>query len=725
MAQQRNMRPPIGPLLVLLIAALTIALQFGFLQNADAEARHKAALGSLNNALAATDNFYEHYVRMLRVLSELDEVRKLQPTAALTFKRVNTILPQVVNIAGLRVDGTFFASALATNQNAPNLRSSEFVQRAIAGEPRVIMAPHRGPLSSEMVSGVLVPIFDDGRISGVLGASVRLSGLTDRWDDSLAAGVEMLAIGPDNTIIHTSTRFLHLRGRPLREIAGGHSVETLLNRPLQLEGESWSLHHSHADIANTHILMLVPQTVPVLQTLGDHPDIMFGFSAVGVLLFGYAWFYLRDRGWTMHMLQSEERYRTLFTSSPFALLTVNSRGRITLYNPRAASYFNLGETSALGKLLEDALPSRPDICKLLRKALASGQPEGLNRHATETAIGLRFEDIGISFVGTEHSREVLLRIRDTTEEARFDDIMIQTEKMMSIGGLAAGMAHEINNPLSIIMQAIQNTRRRFSPEHKTNRDEAQALGLDLHVVRTYMEHRNINVFLASISEAATRAAHIVADMLDFSRRSNENAQPENIHGLLDRAVHLAAQDYSLKKRYDFRKIHINRQFADRIPPVPCIGNEVLQVVLNLLRNAAHAMADRIAAQPEATPVITLRTTLEANHLRMDIEDNGPGVPADIATRIFEPFFSTKPPGVGTGLGLSISYFIITRNHGGEFFLDPTYTKGARFVIRLPLGGLPQLASPAPAPGVQSPDGQSPTEETETHPATPTPPVSVA
>jgi len=152
--------------------------------------------------------------------------------------------------------------------------------------------------------------------------------------------------------------------------------------------------------------------------------------------------------------------------------------------------------------------------------------------------------------------------------------------------------------------------------------------------------------------------------------------------LLDRAVELAGQDYDLKKNYDFRQIKIEREYDPSLPQVECAANEIEQVILNLLRNAAQAAYGWHGNGLK--PVIRLRTSLEGDMARIEVADNGPGMEEDVRKRVFEPFFTTKPVGVGTGLGLSVSYFIVTSNHRGLIEVESSPGKGACFTVRLPL-----------------------------------------
>ncbi|MGA6924873.1 MAG: HAMP domain-containing sensor histidine kinase, partial [Desulfosarcina sp.] len=247
-----------------------------------------------------------------------------------------------------------------------------------------------------------------------------------------------------------------------------------------------------------------------------------------------------------------------------------------------------------------------------------------------------------------------------------------------------------------MLQSLQNVTRRISPELADNETVAAQCGTQLEIIRRYLEKREILRFLENIRVSGERASHIVENMLSFSRRSESRKARVNLPGLLDKAVELAAHDYDLKKKFDFRRIRIDRQYAPAMAPVTCVATEIEQVVLNLLRNAAQAMGD--AGQRSDPSCITLSLYQEGEFAVMVVADNGPGMDESQLKRIFEPFFTTKEVGVGTGLGLSVSYFIITNNHNGSMTAESSPGKGARFTVRLPLNEASAVNAGAMATG---------------------------
>ncbi|MEJ1488307.1 MAG: PAS domain S-box protein [Candidatus Sedimenticola sp. (ex Thyasira tokunagai)] len=273
-------------------------------------------------------------------------------------------------------------------------------------------------------------------------------------------------------------------------------------------------------------------------------------------------------------------------------------------------------------------------------------------------------------------------IQDTTERKRMQSMMVQTEKMMSVGGLAAGMAHELNNPLAGILQGLQNIQRRLSPELEKNQEIAQELGVDLKKVYSYIDQRGIKDFFRGISESGERAAVIVNNMLQFARKAESKLHPENLDQLVDQALELAAVDYDLKKKYDFRGIEIVREYDSALPQVDCIASEIQQVLLNIFRNAAQALFTGVGETEP--PRIILRIQRINEMACIEIKDNGHGMGEEIRSHVFDPFFTTRPVGEGTGLGLSVSYFIVTEEHNGRMSVHSKPGHGTTFTVCLPL-----------------------------------------
>ncbi|WP_173081980.1 transporter substrate-binding domain-containing protein [Fundidesulfovibrio magnetotacticus] len=284
-------------------------------------------------------------------------------------------------------------------------------------------------------------------------------------------------------------------------------------------------------------------------------------------------------------------------------------------------------------------------------------------------------------VGLADGAFLLVITADVTERARMQEMMIQSEKMLSVGGLAAGMAHEINNPLASMLQSIQVVLRRMEGRGQADEQAARQAGCTLGSVRGYLEAREIPLLLRGAREAGARASAIVADMLDFARRSGAGKEPVSLADILDRALAHCAAECGQTGRCDFARIEILRQYEPGMPPVPCVAGQIEQVAVNVLRNAAQALNDPNRTQEPARIVVSVCS--EGGMARIEIQDNGPGMDELQRRKAFDPFFSTKAPGKGTGLGLAVCYFIVTANHSGSIEVESPPGGGARFVIRLP------------------------------------------
>ncbi len=371
----------------------------------------------------------------------------------------------------------------------------------------------------------------------------------------------------------------------------------------------------------------------------------------------------------------------VFDSMPSILISVDPQGHITHWNIEAERKTGLTIDQVKGKAIEEVIPEFKEQLHQLQLALNKYLPQKQEKIYSETDGQPRYSDLMVYPLLANGPEGAVIRIDDVTSRVRIEEMMIQTEKMMSVGGLAAGMAHEINNPLGGILQSIQNIQRRLSKNMAKNVQIARELGISLEQIISYLEQRSIMDFLDGIRNAGIRASKIVANMLQFSRQSQSQKQGSDIHALINSTIELAENDYDLKRKYDFRHIQIVRDFDPNIPYILLAQTEIEQVLLNLLKNAAQAMK---ISSSNVKPQIHIRSKLMQDHFIIELEDNGRGMDENTRRRVFEPFFTTKKIGVGTGLGLSVSYMIISNNHRGSIEVESVPDKGTKFIIKLPL-----------------------------------------
>jgi len=386
--------------------------------------------------------------------------------------------------------------------------------------------------------------------------------------------------------------------------------------------------------------------------------------------------------------QAEEEARRLrnylsniINSMPSVLVGVDVNGCVTQWNAAAEKATGIEMAQARGQSLDRVLPMMHRQLDQLQQATRTRTVLTWAKVSRIVDGELRYEDVTVYPLISNDLEGAVIRVDDVTERVRIEEMMVQSEKMLSVGGLAAGMAHEINNPLGVILQACQNILRRCSPDLPANKRVAEECGANLSVLWQYLQRREILTFLEDVRQSGQRAAEIVANMLSFSRKAEGTGTAVDLGDLLERTVALAASDYDLKKHYDFRQIEIVREYQPGTPPIICQAGKIQQVFLNILRNGAQAM--RTGEGTGRAPRFMLRVRPDDAMVRVEIEDNGPGMDEATRKRVFEPFFTTKPPGSGTGLGLSVSYFIITEDHGGMMTVESSPGVGTRFIIRLP------------------------------------------
>ncbi len=392
--------------------------------------------------------------------------------------------------------------------------------------------------------------------------------------------------------------------------------------------------------------------------------------------------------------QSELELKSILDSLYEGIISIDLNGLITQMNPASISICSLEKGDVpMGKHIGDILNISfgEDRNVLENSNYEGGGSEFLLKHNGEN-FNLTLADgsertIQMGFARRLPSRQggqelsLVVSFHDVTERIHMQTMMIQSEKMLSVGGLAAGMAHEINNPLAGMMQNAQVIQNRLVKVLPANIKAAQESNTTIESIKTYMEKRKVLVLLDSILSAGSNAAKIVENMLSFARKGDSVKGRYDIDQILEKTIDLAQSDYDLKKKYDFKQIEIIKEFASDIPAVTCEQSKIMQVFFNIIKNATQSMVE--GEEKTENPRLVFRLRNDEDMVRIEIEDNGSGMDEDVQKRIFEPFFTTKDVDKGTGLGLSLSYFIIVDDHGGELEAESTLGTGTKFIIKLP------------------------------------------
>jgi two-component system NtrC family sensor kinase len=355
--------------------------------------------------------------------------------------------------------------------------------------------------------------------------------------------------------------------------------------------------------------------------------------------------------------QAELRFRTLFRAAPDAVFTVQLGGRVQEANDFVREITGLDPAQVVGRdLIEFVSPKDERRLRDAMTAAFAGLPARLEvdfRRRTDRADApaeTRVVALAARRLPETDPPTLLLVGRDTTGEREMRARLMETERLAAVGELVAGVAHEVNNPLSSISAFAQLMQRDGT--------------------LTAAQRESIDV----IRSETGRASQVVRDLLAFARRSAPQREPLDLNQVVERTIRL--RNYQLTAS----NVKVEQLLSSDIPAVMGDARQLQQVVLNLVTNAIQA----IASIGGGTLTVATRSEAGGARVALDVSDTGPGIPGGVRARVFEPFFTTKPEGEGTGLGLSVSYGIVTA-HGGTITLNDRAdgVTGAHFVVTLP------------------------------------------
>lgn len=408
---------------------------------------------------------------------------------------------------------------------------------------------------------------------------------------------------------------------------------------------------------------------------------------------------------TRQLQESEQKYRSLVANLPGIIYrSQNSEQRIISYISETikklsgypATDFVNNHVRTFASIIHPE--DRQSVDEVIQQAIEEKKSfEHEYRLQSQAGKTLWVQDHGLAIYDQDGGFQCLdgliidITAKKSAEQKirRLEGALVQSEKMRSLGTLAAGMAHEINNPLAAILQNLQVLQNRLNKRDGKNQLAAAAAGIDFESISSYVQSRQLNKIIESALGAGNQAARIVQTLLHFSRSGDAELQPSSLVKILDASLLLVGSAFRLKIGQTYRNIRIAQDVPTSLPQINCDPAQLEQVFLNLLKNAAHACAEKLSQlsaeeQQAFQPTIQIQLAARDEYLCLEISDNGVGVTEDDRSTLFDPFYSTKDPGQGPGLGLSLCYFIICNNHKGKMYIESTPGGGSSFVVELPL-----------------------------------------
>lgn len=369
-------------------------------------------------------------------------------------------------------------------------------------------------------------------------------------------------------------------------------------------------------------------------------------------------------------LQNTQDYlNSIINSMPSIMVGVTRQGSVIHWNSSATMATNLLPHEALGQNLNALQAWIPVSVSDIELALNTGKTRQFKNESVENGLK-RYQSITIYPLASAHDQGAVIRIDDVSHQVQLENMMVQNNKLVSLGELSANLIHELNNPLAAVTQNNQSLRRRLFANEDNNQEVANRLGLNWDNLQTYFAERDIPKLVNAADAAGQRAVAIIHNMLKYTRTVPYEHKPTPINPLIHTTLQLLDSDTN--------NVAISCHLDSENPSALINGAEIQQVLINLITNAEQA----IDAHPQGA--IQISTEVCEQQVLIRIKDNGKGIPAPLLEKIFEPFYTTKEEGLGTGLGLSISHYIVTEQHLGTLSVESTVNTGTEFCIGLPL-----------------------------------------
>lgn len=396
--------------------------------------------------------------------------------------------------------------------------------------------------------------------------------------------------------------------------------------------------------------------------------------------------------------QTNSTLEAVIQCSPLAVVTMDLEGRVTMWNPAAQRMHGWSKEEVLGKHLPVVLPNDPpdEVARVHQRILTEGGVMGLE-FVCLTKDG---QPITVSLAGAPlHNAAgaqngAVYLVMDISEHKLLESQLAQAQRLESIGQLAAGIAHEINTPIQYVGDNLRFLEESFDGGNRVlqaykrllvairNGEEAREMAARCEALASEVDldylWDQVPRALQQSGEGIGQVSRIVGAMKEFSRFGAVTKTPVDINHAIENTL--------LVSRNEWKYVaEVKTDFEKDLPAVPCVPGELNQVVLNLIVNAAHAIADVVGSRAETKGIIAVSTRRDGNWAEIRISDNGTGIPEAVRPHIFNPFFTTKPVGKGTGQGLAIAYSVVQR-HGGSITFETDIGVGTTFLVRLPMTG---------------------------------------
>jgi PAS domain S-box-containing protein len=392
----------------------------------------------------------------------------------------------------------------------------------------------------------------------------------------------------------------------------------------------------------------------------------------------------------------------LISALPTILIGLSKDNTIVLWNSKAQELFGKNQSDVMGRPLQQCGVAWEwdKIADGVAKSRIASHPIRVDDIRFQRLDGEeRYLGLTINHLGDDNDCILGSTIigADITDRKKLETQLQQSQKMQAIGQLATGIAHEINTPTQFVgdntrfFQDAYEDLIQIIREYEDLIDKAKSNALTAELIAgtekriqdldlAYLEEE-IPIALQHTLKGVERIAKIVQAMKIFSHPGMITKEPTDINAEIEKTITITRNEWKYIAQME-------TDFDSNLPAVPCFRAELNQVILNMIVNAAHAIAEANANAPAKQGIISIRTYHKDNWAKIRIGDTGAGIPQEIRHKIFDLFFTTKGPGKGTGQGLAISHSVIVEKHKGTLDLESQEGKGTTFIIGLPLGAEP-------------------------------------